>query len=959
MSKLPRIFFRSRPRSARAATAAEQRVPFAATAEELVVEGVMTPRDEAIFLLQTAAEIEHSLLVQYLYTAYSIDVGNAPDETERTKARGWQSAIVEIAIEEMAHLISMQNLLISLGGPTNLDREDFPFRDLFYPFHFKLEPISLDSLAKYVVTEMPEIAPDAELQAIIGQAMGAQGGEPLNRVGALFEKIDELLDELSDSDFYADSADTVQAIAGEWRALGGRIVQTVSNREEARELANAIAEQGEGGDAAVTSHYQKFRTIYEEFASTTTWNPSHPTPNNPNTSEEVFSDAEMENGRITDQESRRWAHVADLQYRLLLYAIAHSVTLDRTSQLTQRGTVINWCFLGMKTPGLMGVISHLQSRPQHDPPQVDADGREKKAGPPFALPYTLSLPQSIEAQWRTYLDIVDATDSVLKDTTTAAPLRNTLERTNDLIRSAANDFIDNLPTDTPVNPPDQPPAPSDGTKAKADFVELLKSKCSLAQIVHSGVQVGDDGGNLSGLFSDEAYERILQFLTTANATRPPAAGKPLVVPGNPSQSGFYIQITDGIMAANFTDEEAKVVERWIRSLPTDSGGAASGRTVALGMRAAAGAQGGAAGSIVAKRFASGLDQPLFLTSAPGKPDAVYLVEKTGAIKVLNASDGMVTHTLFQVDDLSVDGERGLLGLAFHPKFQENGHFYVNCTDHAGRTTVRRYTATANGVDPASRHNVMVVDQPFANHNGGWIGFGPNDGFLYIALGDGGSANDPTPPIGNAQNKNSLLGKMLRVDVDKDDLPAAADMNYGIPSSNPFASGAAARGEIWATGLRNPWRCSFDQMTGDLWIADVGQFAVEEINFQNTNSRGGENYGWRIREGTVLTGLDSDQPNLVDPIFQYGRSDGGTIIGGHVYRGEALAGLQGTYFYADFLSSRIWSFRFDGTSISNHMERTAEINVGGPISSIVSFGQDSQGEIYIVSILGDIFRISST
>ena len=955
MTKRPRISFRPRGPQRAAFAAAEAPAATAQLTEELVVEGVLTPRDETIFLLQTAAEIEQSLLVQYLYAAYSIDpfVGPAPEE--QAKASRWQRTIADIAIEEMAHLISMQNLLLLLGGPTNLQRQDFPFRDLFYPFHFKLEPISLESLAKYVVAEMPEIDPDADLQAIIDLATGAHGGVAINRVGALFERILDLIDELEDmdSDVFSNSASTHQATAGEWLSGGDRIVSTVENLEQARELASAIAVQGEGGAMADTSHYQKFRTIFEEFQATTTWNPSRPVPVNPNTSDEPLDDLEMEAGRIADEESRRWAHIADLRYRLLLYCIAHSLRLDRTSASEQRQTVIAWAFSAMKSQGLQRLIPHLQSLPQHDPPQNDGEGRERKAGPPYAMPYSLEPPQDEAAQWHAYLDIVNATDTLLDATTTNPGLSSTLKIANQAIREQASEFMASVETDSPTDPPAPPVAPGDGSQAKAEFLDLLKSKRGIAQFLHGGVAV-PGGGNLNELFSAENYDAIVAFLTTTDATRPPAAGKPLVVPGSPSQSGFYIQITSGVMAGRFTDDEVKVVERWIRSLPTGGGG------MALAAEAGVAAMAGVAtvGGIVANRVATGLNEPLFVTAPPNDTDRLFIVEKRGAIKIMDLGSGQILPApLLQVDDLSSSGERGLLGLAFHPQFAENGHFFVNVTDTAGRTNVRRYTADGNTADPNSRHDVIMVDQPFSNHNAGWIAFGPTDGFLYVALGDGGSGNDP---MNNAQSGGVLLGKMLRVDVDNDDLPAAPSTNYGIPPSNPFVSDPATRSEIWAMGLRNPWRCSFDRLTADLWIADVGQSSREEINFQNANSRGGENYGWRLREGLIANpapGVGGPRPSgAVDPIHEYGRGDGGTIIGGYVYRGEAINGLQGAYFYADFLSNRIWSLEFNGTSVSNHMERTAELNANHSLVAINSFGEDGRGEIYIVSMTGDIYRI---
>lgn len=950
MSSRPRISFRKRSQPELGAAVRSDAGVVAMSNEELVVEGVLTPRDETVFLLQTAAEIEHALLVQYLYAAYSIDVEAAPTSEERTQAGTWQHMILNIAIEEMAHLISMQNLLLFLGGPTNLERQDFPFRELFYPFHFKLEPFSLDSLAKYIVAEMPDItAPDETLHAIIDRATGATGGVPINRVGALFERIDALFDELTEADVFPSSAQSHQGTPDEWSGSGRRIVRTVETLLEAQELANAIAVQGEGGEDTEDSHYGQFRTIYKQFEAMKTWQPARSIPVNPNTADDPHEDPEMEAGRITDEESRRWAFISDLQYRLLLYSIAHSVILDRQTdamQMDARRDVIQWAFFAMHSPGLAGVIDHLQTLPQH------TGGGERKAGAPFAIPYTLAVSHDAVAQWQTYVDIIDATQTLLNQTTSGSGLKSSLESINRIVRSKAIEYGNAAKSNVadPVDPSEPPPAPGDGSQAREDFIELLKSKLNPAQFVHGGVTI-PGGGTLNELFASENYDAIIDFLLTADSQRPPSSGKRLIVPGSPAQSGFYVQITEGVMLGRFVQDEVDVVERWIRSLPTNVTGQ-SRRAAVAEMRA----NRSAAKQIVANQVATGLDQPVFVTAPKGDTDRLFIVEKQGAIKTMDLSTGQVGPVpLLQVEDLSTGGERGLLGLAFHPKFSENGLLFVNVTDHAGRTTIRRYQKDGNTVDPDSRVDVLVVDQPFANHNGGWLDFGPSDGLLYIALGDGGSANDP---LGNAQKPGRLLGKMLRVDVDRDDFPSAPQINYGIPPSNPFVSDTQALDEIWAMGLRNPWRCSFDSLTGDLWIADVGQSAREEINFQNANSRGGENYGWRIREGSLPTGLDPNVGSFVDPIHEYGRSDGGAIIGGYVYRGEAIDGLHGTYFYADFLSSRIWSLRFDGTSLSNHVERTGQLNANHSLNSINSFGQDGRGELYIVSMAGELYRIDA-
>jgi hypothetical protein len=256
--------------------------------------------------------------------------------------------------------------------------------------------------------------------------------------------------------------------------------------------------------------------------------------------------------------------------------------------------------------------------------------------------------------------------------------------------------------------------------------------------------------------------------------------------------------------------------------------------------------------------------------------------------------------------------------------------------------------------------VLTISQPFANHNGGWIAFGA-DGYLYIAMGDGGSGNDP----GNrAQDITSqLLGKILRIDVNGDDFPADTARNYASPSTNPFV-GVIGDDEIWAYGLRNPWRNSFDRLTHDLYIADVGQSAVEEIDFQAASSTGGENYGWRCMEGDRCTGFSGctcNSPSLVLPIHTYTHTGQNcSITGGYVYRGCAISGLGGTYFFADYCSDKIWSFRFDGVNQTEFTDRTVELTPDiGSISSITSFGEDAYGEIYICDQGGEVFKIIPT
>ena len=379
-----------------------------------------------------------------------------------------------------------------------------------------------------------------------------------------------------------------------------------------------------------------------------------------------------------------------------------------------------------------------------------------------------------------------------------------------------------------------------------------------------------------------------------------------------------------------------------------------------------------AAGITSQRVASGLARPIFVTAPPGDANRLFVVEQhTGRIKILNLASGVINATPFlDIDGLATGNEQGLLGLAFHPQYDENGLFYVNLTiNGSGTTHIRRYQVSADPdiADPDTATTVLTYNQPQSNHNGGWIGFGPEDGLLYIASGDGGSGNDTgsghTAEIGNAQDiTDNLLGKILRIDVNGDDFPGDPARNYAIPITNPFVD-SPGDDEIWAYGLRNPWRPSFDRHTGDLYIADVGQGAREEVNFQLALDPGGSNYGWRLREGSIATPSSVGgpaPPGAVEPIHDYphvGAPLGGfSISGGYVYRGP-IAALQGVYFFADYVTEQIWSFRFDGINKSEFANRTTELTPDvGSINSIASFGEDSAGDLYIVDLGGEIFKI---
>lgn len=356
--------------------------------------------------------------------------------------------------------------------------------------------------------------------------------------------------------------------------------------------------------------------------------------------------------------------------------------------------------------------------------------------------------------------------------------------------------------------------------------------------------------------------------------------------------------------------------------------------------------------------ANSLTQPIYVGAPAGDEDRLFIAEEnTGLIKILDLETETVLPTPYlNLGSKIVGGfgndERGLLGVAFHPDYASNGFVYVNyIAPTPNRTVVERYTVSPtnpNQADLASASLVLTFNQPAGNHNAGWMGFGPNDGYLYIFTGDGGGGNDPSC---HAQNLTNLLGNVLRIDVD-------SATPYAIPSSNPYFAQPPIRGEIWANGLRNPWRGSFDRSTGDLYLGDVGQTAGqggrEEVCFQSASSSGGENYGWKLMHGTncYQTGNCVNPPacppgnGLTLPIYDYATGGGNcTIVGGYVYRGCAMPDFVGTYFFGDFCSGRLWSLEYDGSTVTNFTERTTEL--GGPLGSLASFGEDARGELYIV------------
>jgi len=345
--------------------------------------------------------------------------------------------------------------------------------------------------------------------------------------------------------------------------------------------------------------------------------------------------------------------------------------------------------------------------------------------------------------------------------------------------------------------------------------------------------------------------------------------------------------------------------------------------------------------------ARGLSSPLDLQAVPGDRSRLLVVEQPGRIRVIRDGNLVGTPFLDISGRLTSGGERGLLGLALHPGYAQNGRFFVNYTDRNGNTRVVEFRGSpgTDTADAASERLLLAVDQPFANHNGGGLSFG-NDGMLYIGLGDGGSGGDP---FRNGQNLGTHLGKMLRIDVDR-------GTPYAVPADNPFVSTAGARPEIWAYGLRNPWRFAFDRTTGDLFIADVGQGDWEEIDVGVASRRGGENYGWNVTEGTHCFSPSSgcSTAGITPPVLEYDHGQGCSVTGGVVYRGCRLPGYQGTYFYSDYCTHFVRSFRLDGGRVTDARDWTVALGRG--LNSPTSFGVDADGEAYIVDQDGEVYRI---
>ena len=333
-----------------------------------------------------------------------------------------------------------------------------------------------------------------------------------------------------------------------------------------------------------------------------------------------------------------------------------------------------------------------------------------------------------------------------------------------------------------------------------------------------------------------------------------------------------------------------------------------------------------------------LDRPVYATHAGDGSGRLFVVEKAGVVRVLRDSQPEQEAFLDIRDRVGAQGsEQGLLSVAFHPQFAENGRLFVNYTDRRGDTVIARFDSDKQRANAASETILLQIDQPYPNHNGGQLQFGP-DGLLYIGMGDGGSAGDPQ---NNGQTPQSLLGKMLRLDVDNGE-------PYAIPPGNLATSGRGA--EVWATGLRNPWRFSFDRETGDLFIGDVGQNAIEEVNFQPVGKGAGANYGWNITEGSECYQGNCDPAQFVLPVGEYSHDVGCSVTGGYVYRGAAFPVLRGVYLFGDYCSGRIW-----GLQQQNGAWAQRELGQSG--LSISSFGEDEAGEVYITNLADNgLYRV---
>ncbi len=587
----------------------------------------LEPRDEAVFMLYTAAEIEHALLVQYLYAAFSlgdrslrkaeVTAGTlTQDQYDKMfKPGGWQQTVIQIAKEEMGHLLTVQNLLILIGGPITLQREEFPFRSQFYPFPFRLEPLTKDALAKFVAAERPP-RPDPTTYPKVAEidlrALRANQSMPVNQVGALYQKIIELFKRLPVEAFFPETVDTFQAKPADWGkdepapqaqpgprdilawSFGGTAPEA---RAKAIRALEQIAQQGEGatGGGGGDSHFARFYKIYEDFAETNPrygnlgWLPALPVPSQPNTAPYQSADESAEDGRITDGLARAWAHLFNLRYRMLLANLSHYLQLDASKYPKSRAGLHEWTFEQMSW--LTRLSGRLTSLPRQSPNLYDR-GRPAVAGAPFEMPFTLDLPGQQKARWARHRSLLKESGQLIKKIRSSGGDAGELARSiledmskSDTAASAQISQFEAEPTDKPAAPPAPPPvgpaapppaAPPPAATAESDMLALvafLKGPPHNAAGRHGGVDIGG-GRTLADLFANPAA--LLTHLKTQSVIQDDVeAGKKLVVPGKPDDSAFFriIQRDGHPMKPKFAlavpvvnKTGVDVVRAWISSL---------------------------------------------------------------------------------------------------------------------------------------------------------------------------------------------------------------------------------------------------------------------------------------------------------------------------------------------------------------------------------------------------------
>jgi hypothetical protein len=505
------------------------------------------------------------------------------------------------------------------------------------------------------------------------------------------------------------------------------------------------------------------------------------------------------------------------------------------------------------------------------------------------------------------------------------------------------------------------------TSLRATLLSLAPALFALAACGGGGGGSNSPQPNRAPAFTSpptaSAAENVAGTVYTATATDPDGDPLTFSLAGGPDRAAFSITAAGALSFTAPPDFEN----------PADSDrnnvylvqiGVSDGQTSAV-LDLAVTVTNGGNDAFRVTRVGVGFSQPLYVAGIPDGSGRVFVVEKGGRIRILNPATGAIAATPF-LDvsaSISTDGERGLLGLALAPNFAATGIFYVYLTNPAGTIELRRYRTLAGSrdqADPASGDVILTIPHPrFSNHNGGWLDFG-NDGFLYLGPGDGGGSGDPD---NNSQNVNALLGKLLRLDVSRDDFPNDPARDYAIPAGNPFAAGGG-RPEIFAIGLRNPFRAGFDRSTGILYVGDVGQNAVEEIDIVRP-SDAGANYGWPFKEGT--SDFRGGGPaSLVPPVAEYshgsGDRQGNSVTGGYVYPGP-VESLRGQYVFGDFVTGNLWSLPVSrlvpGITVpsSEFTLRNADFApVQGTIDNVSSFGLDAAGNLYIVDFDGEIYRI---